>query len=69
MRKIRNTDAQVGAWMRNSQKFFDVCVHPCRRSQESTDFPDHAQFCCRLLDLVVTKVDKKRFLAIIITSD
>ena len=47
---------QVGAWMRNSQKFFDVCIHPMRRSDEAAEFPGHAQFCCGLLTLVVTKM-------------
>ena len=50
---------QVGAWMRNSQKFFDVCIHPSRRHSETsndTDFPGHAQFCCGLLALVIKKL-------------
>jgi hypothetical protein len=46
---------QVSAWMRNSQKFFDVCIHPTRRPHETTDFPGHAQFCCGLLTSLVLK--------------
>ena len=42
--------------MRNSQKFFDVCVHPVRRRDEADDFPGHAKFCCGLLTLVVSKI-------------
>ena len=45
--------------MSNSQKFFDVCIHPTRRGDElSRDFPGHAQFCGRLLDLVNKKLRK-----------
>ena len=42
--------------MRNSQKFFDVCIHPSRRHGETSDFPGHAQFCCGLLTLVIKKL-------------
>jgi len=45
--------------MRNSQKFFEICIHPIRREEELfRNFPGHSQFCGRLLDLVNKKLRK-----------